>query len=145
IGGKFIFLVCFLFNFTTISSQNQTDILLTQKIPQLLLSNTSEDYFTAKEMFLDLEKKNGTWPEQKLQLLSASYCTGDIDFFKEELLKLVKNHGFDILQLNSGLNYYDALTIGELSNWFKNNYPGFRAKWLKNNLEKMSTIKALND
>jgi|SRR5690554_2468037 len=140
-----VFLFFLFFNFTTVSSQNQTDILLTQKIPQLLLSNTSEDYLTAKEIFLDLEKKNVAWPEQKLQLLSTSYRSGDLDFFKEELLKLVENHGFDMLQLNSGLNYYDALTKGELSYWFKVNYPDLRAKWLENNLEKMSNIKALND
>lgn len=109
------------------------------------MSNASDDYYTAKRMFLDLEKKNGAWPEQKLQLLSASYRIGDLDFFKEELLKLVENHGFDILQLNSGLNYYEALTTGELSHWFKNNYPSLRAKWLENNLEKIFNIKALND
>lgn len=142
---KTYFLFYFLFTISVGFSQNQTDILLTQEIPKLLLTNTSEDYFKATELLLNLEKESGEWPEQKLQLLSASYKNGDLEFFKEELLSLVENYGFDLLQLNNRLNYYEALTTGELSDWFKNNYPDLRAKWLENNLEKLPYIKALND
>lgn len=61
------------------------------------------------------------------------------------MLNLVEHYGFDILQLNNRLSYYQALVTGELSNWFKMHYPPLRAKWLENNLEKLPYIKALND
>lgn len=141
---KSVFLLFFFTAFLGFS-QNPTDILLTQTIPKLLLANSSEDYFKAKKMLLNLEKEDGEWPEEKLRLLSASYTHGDLEFFKKELLNLVEHYGFDILQLNNSLNYYEALTSGELSNWFKMNYPPLRAKWLENNLDKLPYIKALND
>ena len=142
---KHFILFCFFIVAFSGNAQTEKDILLTQTIPKLLSTNISEDYFKAKEMLLNLEQENGKWPEQKLQLLSSSYRNGDWEFFKDELLSLVEHNGFDILQLNSGLNYYEALTIGELSVWFRKNYPSLRARWLENNLEKLPYIKALND
>ncbi len=142
---KAYFFFLSLFALTVATSQTQTDIIFTQQIPKLLLTNSSADYFRAKELLSNLEKEDGEWPEQKLQLLSPSYTNGDLDFFKEELLNLVENYGFDILQLNNRLNYYEALANGELSAWFKKNYPQLRAKWLENNLEKLPYIKSLND
>ncbi len=130
---------------SVVTSQNQTDILLTQQIPKLLSTNTSEDYFLAKDLLLNLEKESGAWPEEKLRLLSVSYRIGDSDFFKEELLSLIEHYGYDILQLNNRSSYYWALTSGELSSWFNTNYPLYRALWLEKNLEKMPYIKALND
>jgi|SRR5690554_4268278 len=142
---KHLILFCFLIIVFSANAQTKNDILLTQTIPKLLLTNSFENYSKAKKMLQNIEKECGKWPEQKLQLLSSSYKIGDLEFFKEQLLILVEYHGFDIFQLNSRLNYYEALTTGELSAWFSENYPSLRAKWLENNFEKLPYIKVLND
>lgn len=142
---KYLFIVFTSFTLSFGYSQNEKDIILTQTIPKLLLKNTVDDYFKAKEILLNLEKEYGEFPEHKLQLLSASYGNGDLDFFKVELLHLVEKYGLDIIQLDKRINYYQALTIDELATWFKENYPEKRIKWLKDNFEKLSLIKALDD
>lgn len=105
------------------NAQTEKDILLTKTIPGLLMKNTSEDYQTAKKVLLEMEEKHGSLPEHKFQLLRSSYRIGDIEFFKKELITLVENYGLDLIFLDKRTSYYEALTTGELSNWFKNVYP----------------------
>lgn len=140
----YFFIVVSLFWFYGIS-QTKKDILLTKTIPNLVSKNTSEAYQTAKEILLRLEEKNGPLPEHKFQLLSSSFTNGDIIFFKKELISLVENFGFDLILLDKRTNYYEAITTGSLSNWFRKKYPESRAKWLNNNFDKIPYIKELND
>lgn len=135
-----IYFICHLGN-----AQTEKDILLTKTIPGLLMKNTSEDYQTAKKVLLEMEEKHGSLPEHKFQLLRSSYRIGDIEFFKKELITLVENYGLDLIFLDKRTSYYEALTTGELSNWFKNVYPESRAIWLKNNFDKIPYLKELND
>ena len=135
-----LFFFCLLGN-----SQNEKDIILTKTIPGLLIKNISEDYQEAKKMLLEMEEKHGPLPEHKFQLLNASYKNKDVEFFKKELILLVENYGLDLIFLNKRTSYYEALTTGELSNWFKDVYPESRAIWLKNNFGKIPYLKELND
>lgn len=135
-----IFFVWFLGN-----SQTENDMLLTQKIPELLQEKNQEGYQQAKQLLLDIEAQLGSLPEHKFKLLRYSYENGDMAFFKKELLLLVENYGFDLTLLDKRVNYYEALTTGLLSDWFKNVYPPARKKWLNNNYDKIPYLKALNN
>lgn len=135
-----IYFICYLGN-----SQTDKDIILTKTIPELLLENNEEAYHVAKKLLQDLESEYGPLPEHKFQFLSSSYTTGDLAFFKTELISLVENFGLDLIFLDKRISYYKAITTGELSNWFRDVYPNSRAIWLVNNFEKIPYLKELND
>src|SRR5690606_35857414 len=140
----YFFIVLYFFCFLGIA-QTKEDIVLTKTIPDLLMKKSFENYQEAKKLLLSLEEKRGSLPEHKFQLLSSSYENGDILFFKEELISLVENYGLDLIVLDKRINYYEALTTGDLSDWFKIVYPESRAIWLKNNFDKIPYLKELND
>ncbi|HET8810049.1 MAG TPA: hypothetical protein VFM65_07275 [Flavobacteriaceae bacterium] len=140
---RFILIFLCLVNFSF--GQTKRDILLNENIPSLLASNNPKDYFKAKNLLLELEETTGFLPQERFQLLNDSFEHQDLSFFKKNLRILTKEYGFNLILLNKGINYYKSLTTGELSLWFRKVYPKDRAKWLRENYEKIPYLKQLND
>ncbi|TYA57281.1 hypothetical protein [Formosa maritima] len=105
----------------------------------------SESYLKTKTFILELEKKYGYEPELKYILLDKSFSNDDLDFFKKELSTLVKNYGFNIIYESESKSYYDAITVGELSEWFKKMYLENHFIWMENNFLKQIDLRKLNE
>ena len=103
------------------------------------------NYPLAKKRILKLEEKHGYEPELKHRLISQSFINNDIDFFKKELSILVEKYGFQLIYLKETEVYFNSITKGELSSWFKEMYLEKHFIWMKNNFDKQLDLKKLND
>lgn len=124
-------------------SQNVRDIIINDSIYPIMYE--SEHYEDAKNRILAIEKTYGYDPELIYALIDYSYKNNDISFFKTELETLVKKYGFQLIYLNGTEFYYDAITKGQLSEWFKKMFLKNHFIWLKNNFDKQVDLKKLND
>ncbi|MBU2922208.1 hypothetical protein KO504_12715 [Winogradskyella psychrotolerans] len=123
--------------------QTERDIIINDSIYPII--HESENYQNVKNKIFELEKIYGYEAELKYSLINYSYQYNDIEFFKTELTKLVKNYGFQLIYLNGRESYYKSITKGELAEWFKEMYLKNHFFWLKNNFDKQIDLKKLND
>lgn len=142
---KIIVVLVITFNTSNTFSQSKKDIIFNQEIFDLLISNDKNDYVKAKNLFTNLQKKNGYLPEYVYRFLGSSYKNNDMVFFKKNLIILTQDYGFDLSLLDKRATYYESLTTGKLADWFKNIYPKSRAIWLKNNYDKIPYLHELNN
>ena len=136
-------LILILFSATSTFGQNKRDIITNDSIYPIM--HNPSNYLEVKNRILDLEKKYGYEVELKQSLINYSYQNDDIPFFKKELSILVEKYGFQLIYLNGREFYYDAITKGELSDWFKKMFLKNHFVWLENNFEKQIDLKKLND
>lgn len=136
-------LILILFSATSTFGQNKRDIIINDSIYPIM--HNPSNYLEVKNRILDLEKKYGYEVELKQSLINYSYQNDDISFFKKELSILVEKYGFQLIYLNGREFYYDAITKGELSDWFKKMFLKNHFVWLENNFEKQIDLKKLND
>jgi hypothetical protein len=139
---KILFII---FNFYVIFcfSQNERDITIHDSIYPSLYETDS--YFKVKELIQNLETKYGYEPELIYYLLDKSFTNNDLDFFKEQLTTLVKDYGFNIIYEPEGKSYFNAITVGELSEWFKKMYLQNHFVWMESNFLKQIDLKKLNE
>ncbi|ESU28924.1 hypothetical protein FLJC2902T_09560 [Flavobacterium limnosediminis JC2902] len=137
----------FLSVFTTVFSQNYRDTVINEvrNVSFLLSRKDKEQYQITKEKILKLEEDYGYEVDLKLRLIEYSYLHKDLEFFKEQLEILVKNHGFTVAYMSGGESYSDALLKGELSPWFKAMYLKNHFIWLENNFDKQIDQRKLHD
>jgi len=135
----FIFIIVYSLSTT---AQNQRDIIVQDSLSFLVMYT---NYPLAKKRILKLEDKYGYEPELKYRLINQSFRNNDLDFFKKELTILVEKYGFQLIYLSGTEAYYEEITKGELSGWFKEMYLENHFKWMKNNFDKQLDLKKLND
>jgi len=138
-----LFILIILYSSSTIA-QNQRDIIVHDSLSYIVMFS-KENYPIAKKRILTLEDRYGYEPELKYRLINYSFRNGDLEFFKEELSVLVEKYGFQLIYLSGNEIYYESITKGELSNWFKEMYLENHFKWMKNNFAKQLDLKKLND
>ncbi len=135
-----------LFSFT-LFSQNERDIFIKDSVMDNLnntsISNT--DYHVLKNRISKLDKAYGYETDFHFKLLEHSFIQNDLNFFKEDLVFLIKNYGFNINYLKGSELYFDSILQGNLSKWFKRFYVKNYSKWLKNNLSKSIDIQKMHD
>ena len=76
--------------------------------------------------------------------MSTSYENNDICYFKNNLSKLVKNHGVNVLYFNEREPYFKSITEGELAKWFKKMYLRNHFKWMKKNFTKQRDLLSID-
>jgi hypothetical protein len=138
-----VLFILFSFHFVCCFSQNERDITIHDSIYPSIYN--SESYLKTKRLIQNLEKKYGYEPEFNYILLDKSFENDDIDFFKEQLTTLVKDYGFNIIYESESKSYYNAITVGELSEWFKKMYLEKHFIWMENNFLKQIDLKKLNE
>ncbi|TRW27348.1 hypothetical protein FMM05_01535 [Flavobacterium zepuense] len=131
---------------TSAYAQNKRDIVIKEKILPVLNSGYEDKaaYNTVKAEVSLLEKGYGHEVLLKRRLLEPAYYHNDINYFKNELTVLVKNHGFDAAYLTGNENYFNAIMKGNLASWFKEMYLKNHTIWLTNNFDKQADLRKLN-
>lgn len=144
---KFCLCLIFFFVFAVVFSQNYRDTVINDlvNVSFARIRIDKEQYLVAKEKVLKLEEDYGYEVDLKMRLIDYSYLHKDIEFFKEQLEILVKNHGFTIAYMTGGESYSDAIMKGELSPWFKEMYLKNHFIWLDSNFEKQIDQRKLHD
>lgn len=133
------FLIFFLFSIA-LFSQNERD----STIHDIIYPALYQDYKLAKSEILKLEKTYGYETELKYYLLSTSFDEGDLDFFKAELTILVRDYGLNFAYEPENKTYYEAISTGDLADWFKTMYLKNHLIWLDNNFLKQADLQQLN-
>lgn len=123
--------------------QTERDHIINDSIYPII--HNSENYQEVKNRILNLEKSYGYEPELKYSLINYSFRNNDIQFFKKEVKILVEKYGLQLIYLNGEEFYYDAITKGELAEWFKDMYLTSHFVWMKNNFDKQIPLKKLNE
>jgi hypothetical protein len=123
--------------------QTERDFIINDSIYPII--HESENYQKVKNRILTLEGIYGYEPELKYSLINYSYQNDDISFFKTEIKILVEKYGFQLIYLNGKESYFDAITKGELSEWFKEMFLTNHFTWMKNNFDKQIDLKKLNE
>ncbi|MBP93268.1 MAG: hypothetical protein CMC55_04020 [Flavobacteriaceae bacterium] len=136
----FFFFICY-FSAIALYSQNERDIAIHETIYPSFYTN----YELAKSEILKLEKVYGYETNLKYFLLNRSFENDDIDFFKAELTILVRDYGFNLAYEPQEKTYYEAITTGNLANWFKTMYLKNHFIWLENNFLKQTDLYQLNN
>lgn len=136
-------LILILFSGNLSFGQTERDIMINDSIYPIM--HKAEYYQKAKNRILELEKIYGYEAELKYSLINYSYQNNDIEFFKTELAILVKKYGFQLIYLNGKESYYNAITNGELAEWYKSMFLKNHFIWLENNFDKQIDLKKLND
>ena len=133
-----------IFLFVTLStiSQNRRDLKIHESIYNDIYF--LEKYDEVKSNILALEEKYGYEPNLKYILLQKSFEAGDLAFFKDELTILVREYGFNIIYEPESKIYYESITTGNLSEWFKEMYLSNHFIWMENNFLKQIDLKKLN-
>jgi hypothetical protein len=124
-------------------AQNRRDTLIQDSIYPILHNENA--YNKVKRLIIKLEKEYGEEPDLKYKLLSNSFKNGDISYFKQELKKLVRNNGLNIIYFKGNESYYEPITIGYLSRWFKRMYLRNHMFWMDHNFLKQIDQKKLNE
>lgn len=136
-------LIIILFSVNLTFGQNKRDIIINDSIYPIM--HNPDNYLEVKNRILSLEKNYGYEVELKYSFINYSYQNNDISFFKKELSTLVEKYGFQLIYLNGRESYYDAITKGELAEWFKKMFLKNHFVWLENNFDKQIDLKKLND
>jgi len=130
------------------NAQNERDKFIKDSILPILNTNkisNIDNYNKVKKLIADIEKKYGYETDLKKKLVESSYFHKDIHFFKKELKKLIKDHGFQIEYLSGDETYFNDIFFGKLTNWFVKFYSKNHSIWLKNNFHKVIDLKKIND
>ena len=140
---KHLYSIIFILFYSSLTiAQNERDIIIHDSLSYIVMYT---NYPLAKKRILKLEEKHGYEPELKHRLISQSFINNDIDFFKKELSILVEKYGFQLIYLKETEVYFNSITKGELSSWFKEMYLEKHFIWMKNNFDKQLDLKKLND
>lgn len=143
--NRFIFtlIYTFIFGVIAVNAQTYRDSLAYEIIHNY--SKNPESYSKLKTDLKKLEEIEGKPnPEILYSKLESVYSNKDTEYFKEILLTLTKDYGFNISYTSGYENYYNSIIKGELSVWFKEMYIKNHSVWLAENLDKQVDIFKLN-
>ena len=147
---RFSFVIIFCFFIIETFSQNSRDKFINDSIINyrdvLHKNGTEYNFYKLIRSIETLEKMSKSYePDFRYHMvLSNAYKLNKLDIFKKELEILVEKYGFDVAYMSEKEVYYDAITTGKLSSWFKKMYLKKHFVWLKNNFEKQIDLKKLN-
>lgn len=130
-------------------SQNPSFQIMDEQVEPL----SETDYFKAKKMVKSIEKKFKVDPAQKYLFLFKSLENKDIRYFKKEIKKLMKNHGFSYSRYTPPFSTTFTILINEngLKNWMFDHSEKLYSKWIRNNpkgfaiKQKINELKTIED
>lgn len=145
---RYLRLVMLMLITATASAQNSRDkILKTDVMPFFTTDafHNADAYQKTKASVEKLGKDYGYEVEWQRKLLEASFIHKDIAYFKNQLEKLVRDHGFQVIYMKGDETYFESVMTGELSAWFRKMFVENHPKWLAENFERQRDLKRLND
>ncbi|WP_395053897.1 hypothetical protein [Flavobacterium sp.] len=146
--NKIVFFSIILLSLNNLFSQNSRDLFIKDSIIKLINTNeiiTLQTYNKVYNYIKKCDKLYNYESDLHKRFLEFSYSHGDIKNFKKDLSILVENYGFQIIYMNNKENYYETITKGSLSFWFKKMYLKNHLNWLKQNFEKQYDLKKINE
>jgi len=133
----------FLFSFSSLKAQTFRDSLISE-----ITYNYSKNFDSYLKLKSDIKKleeiEQKANPEILHNKLEIIYSNKDVDYFKDVLVLLTRNYGFNLSFASGYENYYTDILKGELSVWFKEMYIKNHSEWLNENFDKQVTIFKLN-
>lgn len=112
-------------------SQNPSFRIIFEEIYPII----STDYFKAKQMLIDVEKKYEIDPAEKLLFLYESLRQNDTSYFKSEMKGLMENNGYRYSKRERSLDDNLTILINEknLEDWMFTQSDSLYPIWVKNN------------
>jgi len=94
-----------------------------------------KDYEQSKQLYLKYEKVYKYDPFDVKHYLEYALINQDLDFFKKEILKIIKNYGFRYSYADTSLikfddSFYEQIYINNLHHWLEKKSRKYYSKWL---------------
>jgi hypothetical protein len=112
-------------------SQNHSYRIIYDSINQII----DRDYYKAKRIYLEVDKQQGIDPSEKLNFLASALENNDTKYFKREIRKLMKYHGYKFSQYDIGLKGPIKELVMEkgMQAWMFQKSEKLYPIWMKNN------------
>lgn len=100
----------------------------------------SDNYPKAKRIMRSLERKYQVDPAEKLNFLYVSLENNDIHYFKREIKKMLKYHGFKFSKHDKSRNsfqnsFVELVNSKQLGDWLCEKSDKYYPRWIKNHPE----------
>lgn len=118
-------------------SQNWNFKIFNDEIFPLLETN----YWKAKELLLEIQKKNRVSYIDIAEFIEYSYKNNDIGFFKENLSNLIE---YDGLMLKKPYIYYRFPFDQKMTSWYDSIFKIKHKIWVNNNIDKLQIINKIS-
>lgn len=122
-------------------AQNRSFKIISDIIFPILDTN----YWVAKNKWLKLEKEYPIDNKNRLLFINYSFQNNDTVYFQDQLQYLVRKNGFILTDNFRWLSFYESITSGKLKEWYSELYRKYHKEWVENNIDKLETIKIIEE